>query len=76
MSLWLFSITRQLFLKSLMTSRACAFSPIKKRSELRTENDYAGPQPCLEGRPKFEGLNYPTNLPLQVSGMVAIVAEN
>ena len=47
----------------------------QEASELRTENDFVGPQPCLGGDSKFEGLNYPTNLPVQVSGMVELLLK-
>ena len=47
----------------------------QEASELRTENDFVGPQPCLGGDSKFEGLNYPTNLPVQVSGMVQLLLK-
>jgi hypothetical protein len=44
----------------------------QEASELRTENDFVGPQPCLGGDSKFDGLNYPTNLPVQVNGAVEL----
>jgi Gram-negative bacterial TonB protein C-terminal len=47
----------------------------QEASELRTENDFVGPQPCLGGDSKFDGLNYPTNLPVQVNGAVGLLLK-
>ncbi len=47
----------------------------QEASELRTENDFVGPQPCLGGDSKFDGLNYPTNLPVQVNGVVELLLK-
>jgi hypothetical protein len=44
----------------------------QEASELRTENDFVGPQPCLGGDSKFDGLNSPTNLPVPVNGAVEL----
>jgi len=44
----------------------------QEASELRTENDFVGPQPCLGGDSKFDGLDYPANLPVQVNGAVEL----
>jgi hypothetical protein len=44
----------------------------QEASELRTENDFVGPQPCLGGDSKFDGLKYPTGLPVQVNGLVQL----
>ena len=44
----------------------------QEASELRTESDFVGPQPCLGGDSKFNGLDYPTNLPVQVNGAVEL----
>jgi len=44
----------------------------QEASELRTENDFVGPQPCLGGDSTFNGLNYPANLPVQVNGLVEL----
>ena len=47
----------------------------QEASELRTENDFVGPQPCLGGDSRFNGLNYPTNLPVQVNGVVELLLK-
>jgi Gram-negative bacterial TonB protein C-terminal len=44
----------------------------QEASELRTENDFVGPQPCLGGDSKFDGLHYPEGLPVQVNGAVEL----
>jgi Gram-negative bacterial TonB protein C-terminal len=47
----------------------------QEASELRTENDFVGPQPCLGGDSKFDGVNYPTNLPVPVGGVVELLLK-
>lgn len=44
----------------------------QEAKELSTENDFVGPQPCLGGDSQFAGLHYPTNLPVQVTGMAEL----
>jgi hypothetical protein len=44
----------------------------QEASELRTENDLVGPQPCLGADSKFDGLHYPEGLPVQVNGAVEL----
>jgi Gram-negative bacterial TonB protein C-terminal len=44
----------------------------QEASELRTENDFVGPQPCFGGDSKFDGLHYPEGLPVQVNGAVEL----
>jgi Gram-negative bacterial TonB protein C-terminal len=44
----------------------------QEANELRTENDFVGPQPCLGGDSRFDGLDYPANLPVPVNGAVEL----
>ena len=44
----------------------------QEASELRTETDFVGPQPCLGADSKFDGLHYPDGLPVQVNGAVEL----
>src|SRR5438477_13134820 len=46
----------------------------QEESELKKENDFVGPQPCLGGDSKFSGLPYPSaqQAPLPVGGAVAL----
>jgi len=44
----------------------------QEASELRTENDFVGPQPCLGADSKFDGLHYPEGLPVKVNGAVEL----
>jgi hypothetical protein len=44
----------------------------QEAKELRTENDFVGPQPCLGGDSKFDGVHYPTNLPVPVTGLAEL----
>jgi hypothetical protein len=44
----------------------------QEASELKTENDFVGPQPCLGGDSKFDGLDYPTAVPVKVNGVVEL----
>jgi Gram-negative bacterial TonB protein C-terminal len=44
----------------------------QEASELRTENDFVGPQPCLGADSKFDGLHFPEGLPVQVNGLVEL----
>jgi len=46
----------------------------QEESELKKENDFVGPQPCLGGDSKFSGLHYPSaqQAPLPVDGAVAL----
>jgi Gram-negative bacterial TonB protein C-terminal len=44
----------------------------QEASELRTESDFVGPQPCLGADSKFDGLDYPANLPVRVNGAVEL----
>ena len=46
----------------------------QEANELKTENDFVGPQPCLGADSKFDGLHYPSSgdAPLPVSGAVEI----
>ena len=44
----------------------------QEASELRTENDFVGPQPCLGADSKFDGLHYPDGLPVEVNGAVEL----
>lgn len=42
-------------------------------NELKTENDFVGPQPCLGGDSKFTGLHYPDNgSPVPIAGVAAL----
>ena len=43
--------------------------------ELRTESDFVGPQPCLGADSKFDGLDYPKNLPVPVNGAVELLLK-
>jgi len=44
----------------------------QEASELRTENDFVGPQPCLGADSIFDGLHYPDGLPVKVNGAVEL----
>ena len=44
----------------------------QEASELRTQSDFVGPQPCLGADSKFDGLDYPKNLPVPVNGAVEL----
>lgn len=44
----------------------------QEASELRTENDFVGPQPCLGADSRFDGLHYPDGLPVKVNGAVEL----
>jgi Gram-negative bacterial TonB protein C-terminal len=46
----------------------------QEESELKKENDFVGPQPCVGGDSKFTGLHYPSarQAPLPVDGSVAL----
>jgi hypothetical protein len=46
----------------------------QEAAELKSENDFIGPQPCLGGDSKFSGLHYPagSDAPLPVSGAVEL----
>ena len=45
----------------------------QEAEELKNENDFVGPQPCLGGDSKFDGLHYPADgLALPVSGVVEL----
>ena len=45
----------------------------QEAKELSTENDFVGPQPCLGGDSKFDGLHYPTaTTPVRVNGLVEL----
>jgi hypothetical protein len=44
----------------------------QEASELRTENDFVGPQPCLGADSKFDGLHYPEGLPVKVNAAVEL----
>jgi len=45
----------------------------QEAKELSTESDFVGPQPCLGGDSKFDGLHYPTaTTPVPVNGMVEL----
>jgi Gram-negative bacterial TonB protein C-terminal len=44
----------------------------QEASELRTENDFVGPQPCLGADSRFDGLHYPEGLTVKVNGAVEL----
>ncbi len=42
-------------------------------NELKSENDFVGPQPCLGGDSRFDGLHYPeASAPVPVTGVVTL----
>jgi hypothetical protein len=49
----------------------------QEANELKTENDFVGPQPCLGADSKFDGFHYPpsNDAPLAVSGAVELALK-